>query len=78
MTEANRRIEQAEAALELYGYSVLCEPISGKEDVYADALWAGVARIEAAMGRRRSKRALKVVHKSIPSPCWGVVISDGM
>lgn len=76
------KIEQLEAAFEAHGYSVIAEAIEGQEELFANDLAQGFAKVETVLKnnaaqygfRGLSKRALQALHKDLPNPAWGVEI----
>lgn len=82
MTEAERRIEQFEAAFKAHGYIVDAEPLPGMENVFADSLAEGFKRVERVLAanakhhgfRGLSKNALRALHADLPVPAFGVEV----
>lgn len=81
--ETQRTIDQLTAAFEAHGYFVAAEPIEGQEEMFAQSLREGFAKVEAAMAfyarrfkvRGLSKRALAILHKDLPEPVWGIEVA---
>lgn len=84
MAIAPTKIEVLTGAFRSFGYVVMADPIEGEEDKFAAHLKEGLDRIEETMRvharrhgfRGRSKRALAALHRSLPSPVWGVEVID--
>ena len=76
------RIERLTYAFEAYGYFVDAQPIEGQEELFADSLAEGLAKVEEIFKfnadnygfRGKSKRALESLHRSLPNPVWGVSV----
>ena len=74
------KIERLGYAFQSYGYFLDAQPIPGEEDVFAQHLSEGLAKVEAAFEfnakrygfRGKSKRAMAALHGMLPEPIWGV------
>jgi hypothetical protein len=79
------RITRLEEAFEAHGYFVRATAIPGDEELWAATLAAGFAKVEATLAhvqatysaRGRSKRAMALLHSSLPCPTWGVELAEG-
>ena len=80
---AERRIDQVTELFRAHGYVVVSEPVSGSEELFADALWQGARKVEETVAchsrkygyRGLSKKALAALHNSLPNPTWGVEVA---
>lgn len=74
------KIERLSYALEAYGYFVDAQPIVGMEDIFANHLANGLAKIESTFKlnaelygfRGKSKRAMDSLHSQMPEPVFGI------
>ena len=76
------KIERLTYAFEAYGYFVDAQPIEGEEETFANHLQEGFNKVEELFNynakqygfRGKSKRAIEILHRSLPEPVWGVGI----
>ena len=80
----DRVIDAIEAEFKAFGYLVTADPILGRDEDFAEALFTGLEKMRQTFAfnakrygyRGRSKAALVALHTDLPTPCWGVVVAS--
>lgn len=80
MTNLTDKIENIRAGFRSYGYRIISEPVPGQEQEWYSELRDGLNKldVEAEAIHERAhcfalnERTLRILHTTLPQPCWGV------
>ncbi|MDJ0513111.1 MAG: hypothetical protein QNJ62_06675 [Methyloceanibacter sp.] len=81
-TDLSLKIEDVIGGLRNCGYRVTCQAVPGQEREYYEQLREAMANVDATIDhlhkharcRGRSKRTLRLLHKWLPEPGWGISV----